>query len=106
MLSALCPCNAKESATVRLCYTLIRCRHIQTQFDLGLQGKRFFYNEANSQTAIDNAHQTDSESCKFVGFGTGTVTVKMQVGYHNQGCGSGNGSWKRKREKSTASAST
>ena len=44
-------------------------------------GKDFFSNEANSQTAIDNAQQTDPASCKFVCFGGETKTIMMQLGY-------------------------
>ena len=40
-------------------------------------------NEANLQTAIENAQQTDSASCKFVCFGSEIVTVMMQVSYNN-----------------------
>ena len=43
----------------------------------------FFSNEANSETAIDNAQKTDSASGRFVCFGNETVTVMMQVGYYN-----------------------
>ena len=46
-------------------------------------GNDFFSNQANSQTAIDNAQQTDLASCKFAGFGSETATVMMQIGYHN-----------------------
>ena len=46
-------------------------------------GDNFFSNEANSETAIDNAHQTDLAPCKFVCFGSETVTAMMQVGYYN-----------------------
>ena len=49
----------------------------------GLHGKRFFSNEANSETAIDNAQQTDSVPCKFVCFGSETVAVMIQMGYYN-----------------------
>ena len=79
--------NAKKNATLTLCYALIRGRHIQTRFALGLQGKCFFSNEANSQTAIENAQQTDSASCKFVCFGSEIVTVMMQVSYQNASAG-------------------
>ena len=34
-------------------------------------------------TAINNAQQTDSASCKFFCFGGATVAVMMQVGYYN-----------------------
>ena len=50
---------------------------------LGLHGKRFFSNEANLETAIDNAQQTDSAPCKFDCFDGEAVTVMMQVGYYN-----------------------
>ena len=66
-----------------LCYALNRGWHIQTLFDFGPTWETIFSNEANSETAIDNAQQTDSASCKFVCFGSETVTVMMQVGYYN-----------------------
>ena len=46
-------------------------------------GNDFFSHEANSETAIDNAQQTDSALCKFVCFGSETVTVMMKVGCYN-----------------------
>ena len=63
-----------------LCYALSGIGTFRLDSTLGLHGKRFFSNEANSETAIDNAQQTDSASCKFV---SETVTVMMQVGYYN-----------------------
>ena len=66
-----------------LCFALIRGWHIQTRFDFSPIWKTIFSNEANSETAIDNAQQTDSASCKFICFGGETVVVMMQVGYYN-----------------------
>ena len=71
------------------CYTyvfilrLIRDWHIQTPFDSRPSWETIFSNEANSETAIDYAQQTDLASYKFVCFGSETVTVMMQVGYYN-----------------------
>ena len=45
--------------------------------------KMIFSNEANSQTANDNAQKTNPALCKFVNFGNETVTAKTQVGYYN-----------------------
>ena len=66
-----------------LCYALTRGWHIQTRFGFRPTWETIFSNEANSQSAIDNAQQADSASCKFVCFGSETVTVMMQVGYYN-----------------------
>ena len=49
--------------------------------------KMIIFNEANSQTAIDNAQKTDPAPCKFVGFGSETVTAMMQVVYYNASTG-------------------
>ena len=66
-----------------LYYALIKGWHIQTRFDFGPTWKTIFSNEVNSDTAIDNARQTDSASCKFVSFGSETVAVMMQAGHYN-----------------------
>ena len=66
-----------------LCYALIRGWHIQTRLDFSPLWKTIISNQANSETAIDNAQQTDSALCKFVCFDGETVAVMMQVGYYN-----------------------
>ena len=66
-----------------LCYALVSDWHIQTRFNFRPTWKTIFSNEADSETATDNAQQTDSASCKFVCFGSETLTVVMQVGYYN-----------------------
>ena len=74
-----------------LCYALIRGGHIQTRFGFRPNWKTIFSNEAKSETAVNNALQTDSASCKFVCFGSETVTVMTQVGYYNASARSGVG---------------
>ena len=66
-----------------LCYPLIRGWHIQTRFDFRPTWETIFLNEANLESANNNAQQTDSTSYKFVFFGSETVTVMMLVGYYN-----------------------
>ena len=81
MPSAPYPCKV-----LRLCFYVTLRSGVGTfrlGSTLGLRGKRFFSNEANSETAIDKTQQTDSATCKFVGFGSEIVTVMMQEGSCN-----------------------